>query len=429
MHRFTFGLIILCAFQTACKPIAQISDVNSILPENDFNRSQSIILNTKSYLPYSYTADGCYARSTYMSMELAAEGIPSSSLIVWGQLRFGPDMGGIPQEWGYHTAPMATTSIQPTIDNTFVFDPSLFEEKVTFRQWVERTQQFDKTPYDKKFFQMTITDGGASHKILSGANTDEDFRSTMPLVKSIDDLANVFSQYKMIDSYEKLSDFSEQWVLSNCNVMMNYLTRYDKDTSKPAKLLERTNYLLTKLKERNKYNGSIPINCIIPESHKTSSSANTIEPQSGNLGRTKVNLTQVANNCNLGYRRGGYSWIAAFGTADEVETEPAELCDRLPFFAQLSNMRAGGLQAPQNFQEIQCLHKQFSCTNYEDLNDYRVRFGVDNPSFKNSCNSFTNDQLTPKSCLDVSYFIQTGLMVLEDLKCWQAKLNCEKKLR
>ena len=68
-------------FAASCKPQTQDGSNSSlqdaVVSSDQANRAYQITAQTKSYLPYEYTPDGCYARASYMQMELAAAGIPS----------------------------------------------------------------------------------------------------------------------------------------------------------------------------------------------------------------------------------------------------------------------------------------------------------------------------------------------------------------
>ncbi len=53
-----------------------------------------------NYIPFTYIVDGCYARALYMSMELAAQKIPSSAYYIFGYLQPTDSVS-----WSYHVAP------------------------------------------------------------------------------------------------------------------------------------------------------------------------------------------------------------------------------------------------------------------------------------------------------------------------------------
>jgi hypothetical protein len=80
------------------------------------------------YLPFGYKHDGCYARSLFMSMELAALGIPSSAQFAIGNLNPSPEVS-----WRYHVVPML---IVGNDDEPTVIDPSLLPGPTKRSEWL-----------------------------------------------------------------------------------------------------------------------------------------------------------------------------------------------------------------------------------------------------------------------------------------------------
>jgi hypothetical protein len=87
-------------------------------------------LDKVDYLPLQYKHDGCYARTLFLSMELASQGIPSSAQFIRGHLH--PAEG---VDWGFHVAPMLKVDGSK---QTIIIDPSLFSRPVDLQTWIEK---------------------------------------------------------------------------------------------------------------------------------------------------------------------------------------------------------------------------------------------------------------------------------------------------
>lgn len=89
-------------------------------------------LTALPYLPWSYTADGCYARALYYSMLLATKGIPTNHIYAVAQA--WTTLGG---EWTWHVAPMVTRDGDGS--RLYVLDPVLDGTRaLTQLEWVAR---------------------------------------------------------------------------------------------------------------------------------------------------------------------------------------------------------------------------------------------------------------------------------------------------
>lgn len=66
------------------------------------------IVRAIDYLPYDYREGGCYVRSFFIAMELAAEGIPSSHMLVTAPVG-SPLVARDGTRWGFHVAPIVRT--------------------------------------------------------------------------------------------------------------------------------------------------------------------------------------------------------------------------------------------------------------------------------------------------------------------------------
>src|SRR5262245_55851675 len=124
------GAAVLAA-TSACTAVGEddaVPTTQDIVTKDVFQRAFAT-LDRVDYLPFEYTADGCYARAFYMSMELASQSIESNA--VFALQRHGVDgapdgpqpMFG-PSAWGFHTAPLLEVGT-PDRAEPFVVDPAI----------------------------------------------------------------------------------------------------------------------------------------------------------------------------------------------------------------------------------------------------------------------------------------------------------------
>ncbi len=105
------------------------SELNAVVTEKQAQNAFDIIERI-DYLPFQYKTDGCYGRSIYMAMELAAQGIPSSSQYIQGELK--PQQG---VSWRGHVAPMIVID-GLGINQKIILDPSLSAGPLTEKLWI-----------------------------------------------------------------------------------------------------------------------------------------------------------------------------------------------------------------------------------------------------------------------------------------------------
>jgi hypothetical protein len=127
MRKQLFFFSLLTA--TACgQNTLQTSDTSALVSQQQASEAFGIV-KAIDYLPFTYIVDGCYARSLYMSLELAAEGIPSSAHYVFGELQ--------PTEavsWNYHVAPLL--QLKGTSQEPWILDPAFESKPLTRTQWL-----------------------------------------------------------------------------------------------------------------------------------------------------------------------------------------------------------------------------------------------------------------------------------------------------
>lgn len=198
------------------------SEARAVVTQEQADRAFAITKGI-DYLPWGYTADGCYARALYMSMELAAERIPSSAEYVVADTGAVLSPGG-GVTWGWHVAPMIKITATGT---PLIIDPSLFqapEQARSLDTWVERNNPIPS---------------GAYHTYLLQGST---YWATNHLVDTTP-----------IGSFAELDPFHGSDIESACSVAFSYLG-YEQPLPAPnvtaakrSKLVARTRTLVDAL--------------------------------------------------------------------------------------------------------------------------------------------------------------------------------------
>ena len=259
MKKILFILLI-----TACGSNQNnTSQTSAFVTSDDATKALEITQKTTEYLPYAYLTDGCYARSFYMSMELAVEGIPSSSqyAICPDDACIAPD--NVRWEWGYHVAPMIIVSsnpnrerLEPSYLNSqlvpsdlddehandedtndedtndedtndelqpIVIDPAVSDEPLTKKEWVRQLNLDDRVVF-------TTRHGSEYDPMLRS-------RSNTQIARSIDDMPK----------------FNKRDIISACETMWRYHLNTDLSLYRVNKnrelMIERTKYLLEELEK------------------------------------------------------------------------------------------------------------------------------------------------------------------------------------
>jgi hypothetical protein len=180
-------------------------------------------INTIDYLPFSRTEDGCYARSLYMAMEIAARGIPVSSqylIATSGSLQ--PEPG---YHWDYHIAPTVWVEGE---NEPFILDPSLFNRVVKRSEWVTKLNPTGE--HVLKFSPASVTAVGSS-RLKPG-----------PVLRS-----------EMMTRLSEVGKFPASDIIYSCRIMSAYI---DQETHlsladrarKQERLTTRTKQLLKVLR-------------------------------------------------------------------------------------------------------------------------------------------------------------------------------------
>lgn len=224
------ALLILSSAIGACQTRVEDEPVGSsesraIVSQAQADRAFEIARGL-DYLPWGYTADGCYARALYMSMELAVERIPSSAQYIYatnGALLMPDSVNG--PAWSWHVAPMIKVTATGT---PMIIDPSLFrapEVAHSLDSWIQRNHP---TPNPDDYVVALIQ---GSHYWQFGQAVD-----TEP-----------------ISSFAELDPFQGADIENACEVAWDYIGREqphptdDALAAKRDKLVDRTRSLVTGL--------------------------------------------------------------------------------------------------------------------------------------------------------------------------------------
>ena len=118
-----FGLVVGFG---GCKARGLANLQDAIVRSTEAAEAYRIVEGTRAYLPYEYSADGCYARATYMQMELFAANIPSRVVFIRTTYDEASQNWKVeaplldPAVWVYHVAPVIVVDGQE-----MVLDPAL----------------------------------------------------------------------------------------------------------------------------------------------------------------------------------------------------------------------------------------------------------------------------------------------------------------
>lgn len=189
---------------------------DAIVTPSAADKAARIIETTRTYLPYEYSPDGCYARATYMQMELFAVNIPSRVVFIrttynesTGDWNYnGPKLD--PEAWVYHVAPVIVVNGQE-----LVLDPGLAPKSIggitPFNDWLYAMEAL-------KFVEAPSAE--VSAKISESLDRFVVFRAGNP-----DDgpIQNSNLKGTVINTAEEMPVFSGEAALYNFKTMDEYL--------------------------------------------------------------------------------------------------------------------------------------------------------------------------------------------------------------
>lgn len=240
MRRIIIALASLCFAGCFASPDSSteetVSSAEELVDDTTFS-SASKVVEGIDYLPFAYKVDGCYARSLYMAMELAATGRESNAIFAFARQGTSLRVGDI--EWGYHVAPLLFVGDDYKTARWMVLDPSIAKQPLEARQWIERMGFSEKTPASK-LPVVSVVAGTAYGPQDPDANAVNAANGTIP----ISDVPN----------FESMPPFQVSDIQLACNTMRLYLREEGaaNEARKAQKLVVRTLSLISNLRSRGK---------------------------------------------------------------------------------------------------------------------------------------------------------------------------------
>lgn len=253
-------LFVSLLAMTGCGQISQqSSDTSAIVSKQQATQAFGVV-QAIDYLPFTYIVDGCYARSLYMSLELASHGIPSSAHYVFGSLRPTSSVS-----WTYHVAPLL--QLENSSQEPWILDPAFEKEPLLRSQWI-----------DKNFAQSSATlkakASGTKTQIRAGSAYFSESDEYAPYDT---DETNLFGTVKdsngnitkltlpsvdpsvLIPNFENMPRFKKSDIQDACSTMYSYIgnettTTSAQKTTKRTKLLAATTRLTRAMLEAGKLN-------------------------------------------------------------------------------------------------------------------------------------------------------------------------------
>jgi len=231
-----------CSFE----PSADLAQPEQPLVQQElFDRAFQVV-SAIDYLPFDYIVDGCYARSLYMSMELASQQIESNSIYAFSRnkdhlLQVGE------QQWSFHVTPMLMVESASARLESMVMDPALSDQPLTAAQWLSAMGR-TKPEYVASASGKTI-DVSPRMVVVPG--------STYSLFQVFFDLGHLNQD---IPSFAKLPPFRTRDIKSACSVMAHNIDKellqgsIDQATAdyKRKRLLDRTRSMVQALDNLDK---------------------------------------------------------------------------------------------------------------------------------------------------------------------------------
>jgi hypothetical protein len=211
---------------------------DELISQQTFNEVSRIVGNIK-YLPFEYKVDGCYARSLYMAMELAATGHESNAIFAFAKPGLALQVGNV--RWVYHVAPMLFVGQTYQTSRWLVIDPSMSTTALDARTWIARMGYPEGTP-NAVLPSYSVVPGSAYGPNDPSANATNK--------------AGTGSAVSDVQSFAAMPAFDVHEVQESCNVMHKYLGKEASSNvaAKKLALVVRTGELLANLRGRRKIN-------------------------------------------------------------------------------------------------------------------------------------------------------------------------------
>lgn len=206
------------------------------LTERDWSRAIAY-MGSLTYLPWSYTDDGCYARAIYYTMNLAAEGISANHVyIIAKDSAHGLGSSG---RWTYHVAPLVSR------DNTNelrVLDPVYSSTPLLLSDWYDRQSIYEGTP------------NAPILKVAPGTSYGDRSGTIVP-----DPHSPSTAAFREPPRFASMPAFTISKVNAACNIMHSYIDREATTAAEKATkhhdLSMNTRRLVTSLADLRKLEG------------------------------------------------------------------------------------------------------------------------------------------------------------------------------
>ena len=221
------SLCLLGSHVVACAPkLDAVSSPTALVSNSELKQAGNIAAQI-DYLPTTYVNDGCYARSRYVSMELAAADIPSSAQIVstCHSRRDAPDLLRLPDgnKWNWHVAPLFVVDGEP-----YIIDLAFSIRPLKRSEWLA-------------YFQGRQNNGLRRYFLaVSGSDPNGAWGSDSPAICGKD-----LGLETLISSIKEMKPFREDNLLSNCAQMAAHIRKepeltYQQREEKVQRLVERS---------------------------------------------------------------------------------------------------------------------------------------------------------------------------------------------
>ncbi len=249
-------LVATSAVTSSCKSANRAKLRDAVVPASEADKAYSIVERTRAYLPYEYSADGCYARATYMQMELFVANVPSRVVFIRTSyddaLQAWADNAPLlePAGWVYHVAPIIKVD-----GSEMVLDPGLEPDTtggaLNLRDWLDKMKALKFVEAPTGELNQKVSDSVGRFVLSRAANPDAG-----PI-----DSANVRGQ--VIHTAGEMPTFSAESMMWNFKTMDKYLMEaaalhnisVDEMASRRGMLASRTLQLSDLLEGRNMTSG------------------------------------------------------------------------------------------------------------------------------------------------------------------------------
>jgi hypothetical protein len=255
------SLLALLACVTGCSgpPEGVSSSVAASTGTSDDAGSGSSVVddvwNSVAYLPWSYSPDGCFARSYYVAMEFVSRGVVANQMVInlrWmdtptSRPQFSPidplvagsppvTYAGSVVHWDYHIAALL---LPPVVSEPMIFDQAMESSLVPVATWVAEANSTG-------IAESTVN---ADDSVTAGFNEFSTYASTYvgvspSLSENWDSVsASALSGIPAFQAYEMQTACDTVWTIYDCMGAA-------ADDPRRAALVSRTSELATELSQQ-----------------------------------------------------------------------------------------------------------------------------------------------------------------------------------